>query len=673
MPCLAPTPVREEHFRLFFLSAVQSLLGHLEATLGSRDAAERQFPFLAGYESALARFGGAIRDLSATMAAFEARASAALPLARLRDAAALTNDDLVLLATIGLPEEDARFGFVFEALHGIAGQQRATAGLVQDWATRRGVGGARAALRKLGEQGLVTTSNQDAARAQWGLQVVPAIWDAMRGEAADAPWPWARHHLLEKLTPLGALVLAPEARVHIERLPSLIEAGEATAIVLRGPRHNGRRTVAGALARAVGAGTLVIESPGKPEEQRLRAAGAFCTLVGALPVVVLDLAAGEVADLELPPAYDGPLIVVMGRQGGAIGRAVERAVTVSLDLPGMAERREHFRAALPSQSEESIEPLAGSLRMASGNLRAAARMARSYALLASGADPVSVVTVADVRSAARSLHRPALETLTTRLPSEGDWSHLSVGAETRQELDQLTVRCRAREELGRELGAAFGGKLGSGLRALFQGPSGTGKTLAAKILAATIGKDIHRLEVSAVVNKYIGETEKNLARVFELAEELDVVLLLDEGDALLARRTGVRNSTDRYANLETNYLLQRFETFDGILIVTTNAGDLIDTAFQRRMDVVVDFRPPDVNERMRLWQLHLPPSHGVTAALLREVASRCLLSGGQIRNAVVHARVLAFDESEGVADGHLVAAVQREYRRSGGLCPLRAR
>jgi SpoVK/Ycf46/Vps4 family AAA+-type ATPase len=278
-----------------------------------------------------------------------------------------------------------------------------------------------------------------------------------------------------------------------------------------------------------------------------------------------------------------------------------------------------------------------------------------------------------MRHAARSVHRRALDTLATRLVAEGDWSQVALPAETRRELDQLATRCRSREQLHHAVGAAFGHRLNPGLRVLFQGPSGTGKTFAASILASTLGKDLYRLEISSVVNKYIGETEKNLSRVFELAEELDVVLLLDEGEALLARRTSVQTSNDRYANLETNFLLQRLESFEGIVIVTTNAADHIDSAFQRRMDIVVDFRPPDVNERMRLWQLHLPAEHGVTSGLLRDLASRCQITGGQVRNAVLHAAVLAIDDRSVMGDAHVVAAIQREYRKLGALCPLRPR
>jgi SpoVK/Ycf46/Vps4 family AAA+-type ATPase len=214
-------------------------------------------------------------------------------------------------------------------------------------------------------------------------------------------------------------------------------------------------------------------------------------------------------------------------------------------------------------------------------------------------------------------------------------------------------------------------QLNPGVRAMFVGDSGTGKTLAAKLLAAVLNKDLYRVDLSTVVNKYLGETEKNLSQIFARAEELDVILLLDEGDALLTSRTEVRNSNDRYANLETNYLLQRLESFEGILIVTTNAGDRIDSAFSRRMDVVVEFRPPEASERWAIWQLHLPEQHAIDGRLLGEVASRCGLTGGQIRNIALHASMLALADGGLMANAHLEAAVQREYRKLGSVCPLR--
>jgi SpoVK/Ycf46/Vps4 family AAA+-type ATPase len=221
------------------------------------------------------------------------------------------------------------------------------------------------------------------------------------------------------------------------------------------------------------------------------------------------------------------------------------------------------------------------------------------------------------------------------------------------------------------VGPALSGSLNAGVRALLKGPSGTGKTLAARVLAASLGMDLYRVDLSAVVNKYIGETEKNLHRIFARAEELDVMLLFDEGDALLGRRTSVSTANDRYANLETNFLLQRLEAHEGIVLVTTNAAEHIDSAFQRRMDVIVDFRAPETAERLAIWRLHLPAEHRVPEGFLREVAHRCALTGGQIRNAVLHAALLASADGGPIDPDALEAAIQREYRKRGAVCPLR--
>jgi SpoVK/Ycf46/Vps4 family AAA+-type ATPase len=280
------------------------------------------------------------------------------------------------------------------------------------------------------------------------------------------------------------------------------------------------------------------------------------------------------------------------------------------------------------------------------------------------------VAPADVRDATRALNRQVLDTLTVRLETSGDWSQLAVGEPTWRELQGLESRCRQRERLRDVVGSGFGEQMNMGVRAMFVGPSGTGKSLAARLLAAALGRDLYRLDLSAVVNKYIGETEKNLERAFARAEELDVLLLIDEGDALLTARTAVQSSNDRYANLETNFLLQRLESFEGIVIITTNASQHIDTAFQRRMDVVIPFPPPTALDRWRIWTVHLPESHTVEPLLLEEIARRCELRGGQIRNAVLHASLLALDADSVLNSVHLTAAVRREYRKLNAVCPL---
>src|SRR5262249_42841761 len=218
-----------------------------------------------------------------------------------------------------------------------------------------------------------------------------------------------------------------------------------------------------------------------------------------------------------------------------------------------------------------------------GLMGGAAAIAASHA----GLDGRDEVRVADVQEATRALNRQLLDTLADRLDARGGWNDLVASEATRTKLAELDARCRHRERLLDRLGRGFGASANRGVRALFTGASGTGKTMAARILGAVLELDVYRVDLAAVINKYIGETEKNLHRVLSRAEALDVVLLLDEGDALLGSRTEVRTANDRYANLETNYLLQRLETYQGIVVVTTNLGDNIDTAFQRRMDVVV--------------------------------------------------------------------------------------
>jgi SpoVK/Ycf46/Vps4 family AAA+-type ATPase len=258
------------------------------------------------------------------------------------------------------------------------------------------------------------------------------------------------------------------------------------------------------------------------------------------------------------------------------------------------------------------------------------------------------------------------DSLAARVEGDASWAQLIVKDATSRELQVLEGRCLHREQLASTFAASMPGGMNRGVRALFEGPSGTGKTLAARVLATELGLDLYRVDLAAVVNKYIGETEKNLSRVLGRAEDLNVVLLLDEGDSLMTRRTEVKSANDRYANLETNYLLQRLEHYTGIVVVTTNAGHAIDSAFRRRMDAVVKFHLPDALERWRLWQAHLPNGHDIDPTALEEIAQRYQLTGGQIRNVCVNAELasLARDDEQ-LALPQLRAAIQAEHRKAG--------
>jgi len=697
---LAPTPA--EHFKLYYYAAVLHVLVQVAQTFDSLEAAFGQFPFLVGYhDELLAReYIGArlaptpdpsvLTTWRDALLAWEKTAQEHLPLRALREVVGLDYTTLTLLLCIGLIEEDARFGLLFEAVQSSPGSHRPTLGLLNAW-WREPIdqGEVRTTLRHLRHLGLVQIVNPEAPRIEWALQIPGVLWDVLRGEIQQDLFPRIRYHAPAQLATYDELIIPDELRQTLATIPALLASKEAQALVVRGPQRNGRRTVMGAVARELGPGMLEVnglllqttsaagaltslrssEMHGLQtnDEERWRLIGPLATLLHALPVIVLDIAPGE--SVELPPlnGYDGPLGLVAGKMGGISGPATERALTVTLEIPDIAARRLHWQKGLGDQTTRDIDIIGEHLRMTSGNIRRTARLAQSYSTLANRSE----VTLGDVQQASRALHCQVLETLATYIPAKGDWSQLAVNGETMRELSHLESRCRYRERLRSAVGIALESHLNTGVRALFGGPSGTGKTLAASLLASVLQMDLYRLDLSSVVNKYIGETEKNLNQVLARAEELDVILLLDEGDALLTRRTSVQSSNDRYANLETNYLLQRLENFEGILIVTTNASERIDSAFQRRMDVVIDFRPPDVAERWVIWQLHLPATHAIDELFLREVAARCTLSGGQIRNAVLHASLLGLDDGGTVTASHLEIAIQREYRKMGAVCPLR--
>lgn len=664
------------HFKLYFYAAALHIMGEVIAMAGSYDAAFKQFPFLASYYEELLRyapeqfswreFGAWWRD--SLLLWEEEAASIFLPLRALREATGLDHEAMTLLMAAGLNEEDARFSVLFEAAQGMPGQQRPTLGLFSTWwRSPDGISTGRTLVRQLQEAGLVQILNTESARSYWTLQPPGIIWDAMRGEMHDAPSSWAKYTAPDKLTTRSELVISKEIEQMLAAIPKLLVSGQAQALIVRGAERNGRHTLLGALARELGCGILEINGLSNSSDERWQMIGSLATLLRALPVIVLRLDPGETAEIPRLKGYDGAIALVLGKQGGASGPSVERALTLRIEMPDLEARRELWRRGLHEESSD-LEIISERFRLTSGNVHRAARLAQSYAAL----DERSAATVVDAQRACSALNREALDTLAARVSATGDWSHLIAGADTLQELRDLEIRCRYRERLRSALGETLSAQLNAGVRALFTGPSGCGKTLAARLLASSLKMDIYRLDLSSVVNKFIGETEKNLNQIFSRAEELDVVLLIDEGDALLTQRTSVQTSNDRYANLETNYLLQRLESFEGILIVTTNANDRIDSAFQRRMDVVVNFSAPGAQERWMIWQLHLPPTHTVDGALLAEVASRCALNGGQIRNAVLHASLLALSDGGTVNAAHLTAAVAREYRKTGGVCPLRS-
>jgi tRNA A37 threonylcarbamoyladenosine biosynthesis protein TsaE len=627
----------ETHFRLHWYGAI----AHLR-TLLPDPGPDNEASFLEAYYAELDAIGceGGPAGWQQLVRAWEDGAADHLPLRALRERWQLDPPALTLLITAGLVEEDLRFGQLFETLNGLPGEWRPAFGLLSTWTQDDA---ARTAVLRLLDAGLLVPGDPSAPRARWGLQVPPVLWDAVRGGGS----PPAGYTPTADLPAPGELVLDADTRHALDRLPALLPPGVPRTVLVRGPRGSGRRTLLRALARSLGLGTLDVAASDP-------VAGPLATALHALPIVELDASA--------LPSHRGPIGVVAARRAAL--PAGTDALELSLGIPGPEARAALWAAALPNAPAAE---LAGRFRMPSGTICTIARRAAAECALAGRAVP----DADDVLRALRGREAGELERLARRVPATGDWSELAVADETARELELLAARCRDRERLIDRVADALAAGLTPGVRALLTGPSGTGKTLAARLLAAMLGKELYAVDLSTVVDKYLGETEKNLDAVLTRAEELDVVLLLDEGDALLTRRTDVQTSNDRYANLETNFLLQRLEVYEGILLVTTNAGERIDQAFRRRMDVVIEFRAPDAVERWQIWRLHLPDDHEVDDGRLSEVAARCQLKGGQIRNAALHASLLALRADRPVGDDLLELAVRREYAKANLVCPLR--
>ncbi|MBL1198255.1 MAG: ATP-binding protein [Nostoc sp. GBBB01] len=264
--------------------------------------------------------------------------------------------------------------------------------------------------------------------------------------------------------------------------------------------------------------------------------------------------------------------------------------------------------------------------------------------------------------ACRIQARPRLDELAQRIEPSGDWDDLILPEPQKQILREIAAHVRQRSTVYHNWGFAGKGGRGLGISALFAGSSGTGKTLGAEVLAHRLRLDLYRIDLSSVVSKYIGETEKNLRRVFDAAEQGGVILLFDEADALFGKRSEVKDARDRYANIEVSYLLQRMESYPGLAVLTTNLKSAIDTAFLRRIRFVVQFPFPDTAQRAEIWRRVFPPNTP-TADLDAMQLARLNVAGGNIRNIALNAAFLAADAGEPVQMKHVLRAAQTEYTK----------
>ncbi|WP_239395168.1 ATP-binding protein [Frankia sp. CiP3] len=449
------------------------------------------------------------------------------------------------------------------------------------------------------------------------------------------------------------------------------------------PALRGVAAALGAPLLVVDAAALVREAPSVP--QALALALREAELHGAL--VYLDRAdslrsgdggPGEDDIAGALAEHRGVVVMSASRPWASRARHPLGVLNIPVDLPTAAARRAFWADALSSAggraSAEDVAVVADRFRLTPGLIRDAALTATAQARLraarpasAGRAQEAPLVTRSDLFTAARQERGQDLLSFARGIRLVHGWGDLVVPDDVLRQLHELTARLEHRTRVLNAWG--FERKLsgGTGITALFAGPSGTGKTMAAGVIAAELGLDLFAIDLSTVVSKYIGETEKNLSRVFDAASDTDAVLFFDEADALFGKRSEVRDAHDRYANIEIAYLLQRMEQYDGLAVLATNLRHHLDDAFTRRLGVIVDFPFPGESERERIWRACLPPELPLAADVDLTEAAQFRLAGGNIRNAALGAAYLAAADGAPVGRRHLVDAVRREYQKIGKI------
>lgn len=389
-------------------------------------------------------------------------------------------------------------------------------------------------------------------------------------------------------------------------------------------------------------------------EARLRGCGIVVTSLPGQPApVVRALAVPDVPVLLAGPRPYDPRWC--GRLPDPLVLDAPRQRSGGLDA---------WSTALPTTAEPGFDlPAAvAPFRLGGDRIRRAAQVARELA-----AFEETAVSADHLRLAARQQSASGLQQHARRIRPAVTWDDLVLPEGPLAQLRELALRARYRERVLGDWRLSAGGGRGRGVLALFAGESGTGKTLSAEVVAAELGLDLYVVQLSSVVDKYIGETEKNLERIFTEADRTDAVLLFDEADAVFGKRSEVKDSHDRYANLESAYLLQRLDSFDGIAVLTTNLRANIDDAFTRRLDLVVDFPFPGPAQRLALWRHSLASVPCVPTIDPEPCAREFELAGGAIRSAVVTAAYAAAGRGEPVTTADLLGGAQREYRKAGRL------
>lgn len=458
--------------------------------------------------------------------------------------------------------------------------------------------------------------------------------------------------------------LAASQRAVVDEVLGYWRSGLPAVVQLLGSGEASKQLVAGQVASEIGFALLRMPAsllPRQPGE--LDTLARLWQREARLSPLALYLDADDTAPGDAEGAAPAPVARFLARSGGLFLVATREArpdvegltITVDVAAPTPAERRATWSEQLDDAPD--VDALASQFALDVPAIRQVAAVA--------GGDPQRAWRACLARS------RPGLDALAQRLDPTVSWDDIVLPeAELtvlRRIADQVAQRTTVYEKWG------FGDRMsrrGLGISALFTGPSGTGKTMAAEVLARHLRLDLYRIDLSAVVSKYIGETEKNLRRLFDVAERGGAILFFDEADSLFGKRTEVRDAHDRYASIETNYLLQRMEAYGGLAILATNLRKAIDAAFGRRIRFTVEFRFPDVAQRRAIWA-KVMPEQAPRGRLDLDRLARLPTSGGMTRNIALNAAFAAAAADTEITMPLILDAARAEFKKLGVSVPER--
>jgi hypothetical protein len=428
--------------------------------------------------------------------------------------------------------------------------------------------------------------------------------------------------------------------------------------------------VGDAICAGLGSSSVRLELP---QLQSDPSSAAAAVRDASLADAILVVAAGEAPEPQweraLWAAVNGNfLTIILLGSASSYGLIPAEAQPWRVEVPpaGYDQRRQAWTQSLAwTPAAGDAARLADTFPFGPALIRQTTRLATSIAALRAPSEPIP--STEDVMEAGRSLTTPNLSRFAMPLIPRYQWEDLVLPEDRIQQLRGVEARVRYRQLVHREWG--FGQKLsrGRGINVLFTGPSGTGKTMAAEVLAGALSLTLHQIDLSTVISKYIGETEQHLSAIFREAESSQTLLFFDEAEALFGKRTEVKDAHDRYANIEVNYLLQRIEQYEGIVVLATNLHRNLDDAFLRRLSEVIEFPMPDAAAREEIWSRHFPPGAPTKEIDFAFLAQQFKLAGGNIRNVALAAAYAAAQSGSAIDMDHVIPAIQAEYQKQGRL------